>query len=181
MRNHFKLILSLYTGLLLFAGCNTAKRQIASMEVYAVRYPDQFKVLANTLDPCFTGKLKSDTVIKIDSVIVSGKTNVIYTKGKGDTIIKTITIQLPGKIKTVFTKVIDTIPDNRAIQACQASEKIEADSLKQKNILLQDKTKKANKRGLIMWILIVGIGLYIIVKIYLFFSGGFATGIIKKL
>lgn len=176
-----KAILGFCIAFLLFAGCNTTKRQIASMEVYAVRYPDQFKVLANTIDPCFTGKLKSDTVIKIDSVIVPGKTNVIYTKGKGDTIVKTITIQLPGKIKTVFTKVIDTIPDNRAIEACQATEKIEADSLRQKNILLQDKTKKANKRGVIMWALIIGIALYIIVKIYLFLSGGFATGIIKKL
>lgn len=180
MRNRFKVILSLL-GLLLFVGCNTAKRQIAQMEVFAVRYPDNFKVLANTLDPCFTGKLKSDTIIKIDSVIVPGKTNVIYTKGKGDTIIKTITIQLPGKIKTVFSKVIDTIQDNRAIQAYQASAQICADSLKQTKSLLQDKTKKSDKRGLYMWLLIAGIGLYIIVKIYLFFSGGFATGIIKKL
>lgn len=146
-----KALLSFVTVLLLLS-CNVQKQQINKMQVFAVRYPDAFKILANTLDPCFTGKAKSDTVIKIDSIITPGQTNTIYTKGKGDTIVKTITIQLPGKIKTKTTTIHDTIPDMRAIEACHATEKIEADSLRGNKVKLVTETKKANKYCLWFWL-----------------------------
>jgi hypothetical protein len=147
-----KALISFLAALLLFTGCNVQQREIRKLQVLSVRYLPQFKILANTLDPCFTGKAKSDTVIKIDSIITPGQTNTIYTKGKGDTIVKTITIQLPGKIKKETKTITDTIPDMRAIEACHATEKIEADSLRDNKVKLVTETKKADKYCLWFWL-----------------------------
>lgn len=150
-----------FLAVLLLLSCNVQKQQINKMQVFAVRYPDAFKILANTLDPCFTGKAKSDTIIqygKIDTVITYGNMpsfkldtskmsfgHIVYYSV--DTVIKTIKIKIP------ITKTItDTIPDMRAIEACHATEKIEADSLRDNKVKLVTETKKANKYCLWFWL-----------------------------
>lgn len=175
----FILAMLLLTIILLLASCSAAKkeaREIAAMQVYAVRYPGPFKILANQEDPCFPVAAKSDTVIKIDSVIIAGKTDTVFTRGKGDTIIKTITIKLPGTIKNTTKTIHDTIPDNRALQSCQAYSKRYSDSLITVKTQLAGKTKAASKYQLWFWLLagslmalIVG---FAVIKTYLFFSGG---------
>jgi hypothetical protein len=115
--------------LLFLIACNTQKRDIKKFDGYAIQYPDEMKRLANLLDPCFTIKGGSDTVIKQgkrDTIITPG--SIVITRIK-DTIIKTVT--LAGRQVTIptFVTITDTIPDNRALMACGALFKVKADSL----------------------------------------------------
>lgn len=173
-------ILSVLSALLLLTACNVQKREIAKLQVYSIRYPAEFKILANTIDPCFTGVAKSDTVIKIgkaDTVNLPGSTVITHVK---DTVIKTIT--LPGKKITqpVYTTIHDTVTNDRALQACQSVQKGISDSL------VVVKTQLVSTKGNLniwRWIAICAgalILIFIVVKVYAFFSGGAAASAIKK-
>lgn len=169
--------------LLLFA-CNIAKRQITDMQVYAIKYPNDFKELANTLDPCFNGVAKADTIIvhgKSDTVSLPGSTVVNYVKGVGDTIIKTIT--LPGRQVTIptFTTIRDTVTDDRALEAAKSSYKLKSDSL----IVVQTQlTQTTHGKNVWMWFAL-GLGALIIIflgiKIYTFFTGGAVLSTLKNI
>lgn len=176
-------ILSAFTTLLFFAGCNTQQREIERLQVYSVRYPDQFKVLANTLDPCFPIKGKIDTVLKHDTTTTPG-TTTIENVFRHDTLFITKTIKLPGQIVTNTITIHDTIPDNRSLEACQGKINIYVDSLKHQNQALQDETKKANKYSLWFWLIVIIEGViiigFIIYKIYGIVSGSTIINNIKK-
>lgn len=181
MSKSTKLTLSLFIGLFVFFGCNVKKQQIAKMQVYAVRYPGPFKILANQLDPCFTGIAKADTIIHRDTTSIKGDT-LINTVLRHDTAFITRTITLPGKTITVLKKITDTVTNDRNTQAIEATAKISADSLNiVKGQLIIYKTK-ANKFSLWFWIengtIAAALLTFIGVKAYSFFSGG---AIAKKL
>jgi len=166
--------------LLLSISCNVQKREIGRLDGYSIKYPAEFARLSNMLNPCFTGKAKSDTV-----------TNTVVTQLPGDTSISTVlkhdsvfiskTINLPGKTITSTVTVHDTIPDNRALNSVNGQFKIKADSLVISKTLLSDKSKAKNTW---MWIALSACSLILIflgVKTYLFFSGGAILGTVKKL
>lgn len=165
---------------MLFIGCNVAKRNIERMQTYAVRYPDQFKILSNQLDPCFIGSAKSDTIISTstDTLIKEGATTIVRIK---DTLY--ITKTLPGKVitNTKTLSIHDTIADGRALQAQQVQFKIKSDSL----IVVKTNAVRTAK-NLSIWRLIAlcacaVILIFIVIRIYVFFSGGGAANIIKKI
>lgn len=169
--------------LLLFA-CNVAKRQIADMQVYAIRYPNDFKELANTLDPCFNGVVKADTIIvkgKADTVSLPGSTTISYIKGVGDTIIKTIT--QPGRqvIIPTFVTIRDTVTDDRALEAAKSLYKAKSDSL----IVAQTQlTQVKHGKNIWMWICL-GLGalvlIYCGIKVYTLFTSGTIVSTIKNI
>jgi len=166
--------------LLLFA-CNVQKRQIALMQVYAVRYPNDFKELANTLDPCFTGKAKSDTVTikgKSDTVHLAGSTTITRIK---DTVIKTIT--LPGERISIpyYTTIHDTVTNDRANSAISAQIQIATNSLTMAQTQLKDSQKA---KSIWMWIAIGCTVLIIggaVIKVYTLFTGGAAIKVAEKI
>ena len=164
-----RLILS---ACLILAGCNVAKREVAKLQVYAVRYPGPFKELANTLDPCFTGKAKSDTVVKHDTTTTPGTTTTTIVHHK-DTVIVNNTIKLPGKVITNTVTVHDTIADQRAQEALKARYTTKSDSLMLMNgKYIQSQTDVAGWRkwfwilaGILIAELLGGVA-YVIIKIY---------------
>jgi hypothetical protein len=173
-----KLFVIMATAVLLLAGCKSLQqRQIRKLDDLVLQQPAEFARLSNILNPCFSGKAKSDTVI---------------TQGKGDTTTVTRYIQgEPGKNDTVFInkKIVvpykysihDTVPDTRGLAACNIIARAAADSLlitKTKLSLVQSQTQKT-KGDLVKWIIGLSLLLAAIIgfSIYKFFSGGF----IKKL
>jgi len=168
----------------IIVGCNVAKHQIADMQVYAIRYPNDFKTLANTLDPCFNGVAKSDTITikgKPDTISLPGSTVISYVKGVGDTIIKTIT--LPGRqvILPTFVTIRDTVTDNRALEAAKSLYKAKSDSL----IVVQTQlTQVKHGKNIWMW-LCLGLGalvlIYCGIKVYTFFTGGAVVSTVKNI
>ena len=172
---------------LLLCGCASyiQKRNINRLGGYSIRYPAEMAKLSNQLYPCFNGKAKSDTVIvhgKADTTFLKGDTTVII---KHDTVFKTITKPSLRIVIPDYITIHDTIPDNRALQACSLNAKIKADSLLIVKTQYGTADKKAN---LYFWILIaisaVILGVTVI-KAYKFFSGGAVTNvagdILKKL
>lgn len=179
-----KLIFIISAAVCLFA-CNVQKKQIADMEVYAVRYPDQFKILANTLVPCFTGAPKESIIIKHDT---TNKTDTLLSKIIGDdTVFLTKTITKNKTIRDTVLKT-DTVTDNRSIAALQATlSNIQGDLLTSKdNESKATKDAKDANSASIKWMLlfigacIVILG-YVAWKVYLFFAGGAEVGAIKKI
>jgi hypothetical protein len=170
-----------FIGLLLIAaGCNVDKRNVERMQVYAVRYPAPFKVLANTLDPCFTGVAKSDTITKINTAVVKGDTVVTIVKLR-DTIFKITRIQLPGQITTKTLSIHDTVTNNRAIQAAEVLFSIKSDSLV---VVKTQLSQTKHIRATWMWIAIGCMFLIVVysaIKIYIFFTGVGITSSIKKI
>lgn len=167
---------------IIIVGCNVAKREIQKLQVYAVRYPNDFKTLANTLDPCF-----SNTIVHSDTVTKEGKRDTIQLAGSTvitrvkDTVIKTIT--LPGRQVTIptFVTIRDTVADKRGLEAASSIYKGKSDSL----IVVQTQlTQTKHGKNIWMWISI-GLGLLVIitiaVKVYAFFSGGGIASIVKKI
>lgn len=163
-------------------GCNVDKRNIERMQVYAVRYPNQFKTLANTLVPCFNGKAKSDTVIttRFDTVTNTVDRIVPGAPGKPDTIYKS------GKtiVKTITHKITDTIVNDRAIAALQSTNKITSDSLTITKTKLDTATKKANKFEKWFWLIVIIEGaamlVFVGIKIYTLATGGAIAAMLKK-
>lgn len=167
-------------AVILLFSCNVAKREVAKMEVYAVRYPNDFKILANTLNPCFNGKAKSDTILKHDTTITAGSTT-IENVFRHDTAFITKTIRLPGQTITNTITVHDTVTNDREEGALQATIRSVQDSLTIVKTQLKIKSHQADVR--LWWLIGLAVaGLIAIgVKVYSFFSGGAVTGIIKKL
>lgn len=150
----------------LVIGCNVQKRQVEKMNLYALRYQPEFKVLANQLAPCYDGTSKSDTVI------IHGKPDTLFTPGKIDTVrykdTVRITKTLPGKqIKIPVTKIIrDTVIDKRALGAQEAKFKIVSDSLVATKTKLDREAKTASKYQLYFWLLVAGIGIAGVIWVY---------------
>ncbi|MDR3551239.1 MAG: hypothetical protein P4L31_07540 [Candidatus Babeliales bacterium] len=185
MSNQLKITLCLVIGLFVFTGCgNQAAKEIARMQVYAIRYPPQFKILANTLDPCFTGVAKSDTIIHRDTTTIKGDT-LINTVLRHDTAFITKVITLPGKTITVLKKITDTVTNDRNTQAIEATAKISADSLNITKGQLTVYKAKADKFSLWFWLENGFLGLALLVfvgiKVYKLFSGGAITSAITNI
>lgn len=186
MKKHLKLTLSLIIGLFMFTGCANyiAKHQVEKMQTFAVRYPGPFKILANTLDPCFNGVAKSDTVIKRDTTTIQGATTETIAY-RHDTAFITKTITLPGKTITINKKITDTVTNDRQIDALQAQSQIKSDSLVIVKAQLGIYKTKANKFSLWFWlensILALALLVFVGVKIYGLIYGGAAVGIVKRI
>lgn len=147
--------------------------------MYALQYPDHFKKLANMIDPCFTGPAKSDTTFlpgKADTVLLPGEV-IKGEPGKPDT------IRLPGKKITVTNKVVihDTVTNDRALQALQATFNIKSDSLV---VVKTQLNQVKHSRSIWMWIAIGAIFLiviYIVARVVIFFNGGGFASAFKSL
>jgi len=177
-----KPFLAVLSALLFLVGCNIDKRNQERMEVYAVRYPSQFKILTNTLDPCFNGIAKSDTVVvkgKPDTVITPGGTTTI-TSIKKDTVYVTKTVY-KTVIQPVTKTIHDTVSDNRALQSSQAIYKIKSDSLVTVKAQLKQTSHSESIWRLFTLVLGVFIIGFIVIKVYTLFSGGGEVSAIKKL
>jgi hypothetical protein len=180
----YKVILAALSGLIILTGCNTQKKEVERLEVYAVRYPNQFKVLANTLDPCFNGVAKRDTIIvkgKADTVLTPGSTSTVTTLGH-DTVFVTKTVTTQGKTITVpiIKTIRDTVINNRVLQATQALFSIKSDSLV---VVRTQLIQTRHSRSIWMWIAIGCMGLiliFFIAKIVIFFNGGGYASVVKK-
>ncbi len=157
--------------LLFLASCSASYRQaqdIKKLDALAIQQQPAFKRLANLLDPCFTVRGKSDTVIK------QGKRDTLYTPGSiiithvKDTVVKTVT--LPGRQVTIptFTTITDTIPDNRALTACRALFKVKADSLNKVNAKLEVITSENTHK--LYWIIGLALGWLITIALVIYFK-----------
>lgn len=171
--------LLLFSAILAFLfGCKVDQRNIERMQVYAVRYPNQFKTLSNTLDPCFTGPAKSDTTFlpgKADTVLLPSEV-IKGEPGNPDT------IRLPGKKITVTNRVVihDTVTNDRALQAIRATFNIKSDSLV---VVKTQLNQVKHSRSIWMWTAIGAIFLiviYIVARVVIFFNGGGIASILKK-
>jgi hypothetical protein len=175
MRNKIKIILSLFIGLILFS-CNPIHR----LDSLFIQNPTEAARLSNELYPCFKGDVRSDTLIKHDTAVIQGNT-VTNTVLKHDTVFVTKTITLPGRVVTNTVTIRDTIPDNRALSACTLS----AQQANSDNIKAQQQLTDVKKgRNIWMWTAIGSmllILIFIVVKVYSFFSTGGVTSIIKKI
>jgi hypothetical protein len=149
------------------------------MDGLSLQYPNEFARLSNLINPCFTGKAKSDTTIKrVSDTVINAVTQLIPGKaGTPDT------LYLPGKTirNNIYTTVHDTIPDNRALNACNINARSAADSLliiKTQNIQL-----KTDKGSLIKWLISLAVALLVLmgISIYKFVTGGVVAGTIKTL
>lgn len=196
-----KLYLLLAIILILFLSCNTAKKEQERMQVYAVRYPDAFAILAAKYEPCFSGKAKSDTVtqVKADTTysifygqpntansVFAIDTNRLAILPKSGTLssikqpvkpgIKQITIT-----RTVTKTIHDTLKDQRAIDAITAQLSLVRNAQIKSDTELQDETKTAHT----LLYLVIGLSLIIvgdiIYKIYGWVNGSKEVGLIKKI
>lgn len=159
-------------------GCNVQKRQIEKLQVFALRYPNEFARLSDLLNPCFDGEVKSDTIISThtDTLLVDGVTTTVRVK---DTVFVTKT--LPGKTitNTRTVTIKDTVKDGRAISYLNSQLKVKSDSL----VIVKTQMSQVKKtKNILMWILI-GIAVVVVaygaIKIYKFFSGGALKSLIK--
>ena len=157
--------------ILFFTGCSASYRQaqdIKKLDALSVQQQPEFKRLANLLDPCFTVKGKSDTVIKQgkrDTIITPG--SIVITRIK-DTVVKTVT--LPGRQVTIptFTTITDTIPDNRALTAQIALFKVKADSLIiERTLRMKVSTENTHK---LYWIIGLALGWLITIALVIYFK-----------
>lgn len=168
-------IAALVICIISISGCNAIKR----LDALSIQQPTEFLRLSNLINPCFNGNAKSDTVFQ------AGKPDTVYQKG--DTVITHkhdttyITVHDTKYInKTNTVTVRDTVPDNRAIAAlnaqlhdCQTNELTASTKL--------DDAEATSKTRL-WWIIGLAsvIGIYIVVKVYSFFSGGAVVDVVKK-
>lgn len=176
MKGLTKIFISLILGLIFFASCNPIKR----LDALFIQNPAEAAKLSNELYPCFKGDIRSDTITKHDTAVIAGNT-ITNTVLRHDTVFITKTVTLPGRIFTNTVTIRDTIPDNRALSACTLS----AQTANSDNLKSQQQLKDAESaRTKWMWCaLILGLVIivWIVVKVYSFFSGGAATSIIKKI
>lgn len=172
-------ILAVLSALVLLTACNTQKRQIKRLQALSLAQPIEFARLSDLLNPCFDGTAKSDTIVKVDTIITPGKSDTVYTKGKGDTVIKTITVKQAGKTINKTTTIRDTVKDLRSLQVLNNSLKVKSDSL------VVVKTQQAStKKNLGVWRLIALIACGVIlvfvgIKVYTFFTGGAVKSLFK--
>lgn len=165
------LLLSLF-----LCGCSAAYRQrkaVEKLDALAIQQPNEFGRLSNMLNPCFSGKVKSDTVISLH-------TDTLLQGGKTDTLVKNNTVYVTKTVpvKTVKTVTIhDTIADGRANKQLIIALAIKSDSLINRNTLLGKSEKETNTWRWAAIIAILIIFCYVVVKVYALISGGW----IKKL
>ncbi len=163
--------------LIILTGCNVERRQMDKLDAYAVKYPIEMSRLANELYPCFTGKAKSDTVIKThtDTLIQDGITTTIRIK---DTVYVTKT--LPGRTitNTRTLSIHDTVTNDRAIGDLKNQFTNKSDSLMKVNVKLEDKQKALNTWRWLAIGLLVLIGSFLAIKVYLLINGGWIKKII---
>jgi hypothetical protein len=180
MKKNLTVVIAINLAIAL-TGCGSSwyvKRDIKKLDGLSIQYPTEFARLSNELNPCFTGTLKSDTVVQrsSDTVINSIEHFVVGEPGKHDT------LYLPGKTirNNIYITIHDTIPDNRALNACAVISKKAADSLL--IIKTQSSQLRTDKGSLIKWVIALGIAILAIIgiNIYKFFSGGAVAGIVKK-
>jgi hypothetical protein len=169
-----KAILAALSVLLILSGCSAAKkaaREQEALQVYAVRYPDNFKQLAAIITPCNIGKAKSDTTTTVDTVIIKGET-ITKTETRHDTVFTTTTIKEAGKNIVKKLAIHDTVTDNRALEALKASNRITEDKLLLATKSFTEADSKASKFKLWFWLLVGAVSIYIIYSVYTFISGG---------
>lgn len=184
---------------MMLSGCSQYidKRNVKRLQSYSIQYRPEFLKLSNEINPCFTGKAKSDTQVthgKPDttitwsfiskppaSVFTLGGSSFIGSGGTFTITPKADTIQVPGATKTiritipVLTTIHDTVTDQRKVNALRAEKKVKSDSL----VIVKTQYKDVDhKKNIYLWILIglasiVAIALGI--KAYLFLSGGAAV------
>jgi hypothetical protein len=173
--------LLLFSSLLL-CGCSASYRQqrdIKKLDGLVLAQPNEFARLSNLINPCFSGKAKSDTVIKThtDTLINQGTTITVRVK---DTVYVTKTTAGRTIINTRTLSIHDTIADGRAMSVATSQLKIKSDSLIVRNTQY---TKATHDKNTWMWIAIGAIALiviYIVAKVVIFFYGGGWANTIKK-
>jgi hypothetical protein len=167
--------------LLLITGCSSSwyvKRDIKKLEGLSLQYPNEFASLSDKLNPCFKAAAKSDTVVRTttDTVTNSMERLIPGQPGKPDT------LYLPGKTikNNIYSTIHDTVQDSRALSLCTIEGKTVSDSL----IIVETQSTqlRAEKSGLIKWVISLGVLLLTIigVSIYKFFSGGALIDAAKK-
>jgi hypothetical protein len=174
---------ALILACLLFWGCNTQLQQVRKLDALTLEQPVEFARLSNLINPCFTGKPKSDTVSKTDTVQIAGAvtTNTVFVKGNGDTVVKTVTITTPGKVINHSITVTDTIPDNRALSVVNNALKVKTDSL---TVVKTQQSSTSHNLGIWRLIALCSLGviiIFIVAKIVLLFSTGGASTLISKI
>jgi hypothetical protein len=159
---------------LYLTGCSTAyktARDIKKLDVGFIAQPAEAARLSNWLFPCFTGKAKSDTLYKRDTVNLPGDTSKKITV-RHDTVYSETVIKLPGKIIDNSETIHDTIPDHRALSDVMlqlATSNQRADKAEQQ---LADTQKSENVwRWIAIGLMAVVFGT-VIWKIYKLFNGG---------
>ncbi len=167
----------------ILSGCSQAwyqRRDMKKLDALSIQQPTEFLRLSNLINPCFDGKAKSDTVVvkgKADTVTLPGSVVISHVK---DSVIKTIT--LPGRQVTLptFITIHDTIPDTRSIATLNAQLKdCSATQITDQAKLADALTVSKNR---LWWIigLASAIGIFAVVKVYSFVSGGGVADIVKK-
>lgn len=180
MRSLFKLHISLLTGLILFSGCDTQRRQIRQLDGLVLQQPGEFVRLSDLINPCFSGKIKSDTVRTYDTTVIAG-TFHSDTIRKNDTVYVTKTITAPGKTITKTNTIHDTVTNDRAYNALNVLYRVKADSLISVTASYKAADKKASKYELYFWLIVAGIAIFIVIKIVLYFYGGSVVKTIEKI
>ena len=165
--------------LIVLYGCSASYRQqrdVKKLQSLVLSQPNEFARLSDLLNPCFSGKAKSDTIITTytDTLLVQGATTTMRIK---DTVFVTKT--LPGKLitKTNTVTIHDTITDGRAVNYLNTQLKVKSDSLVINNTQLSQ-TKKAKNTWMLIAIgalLVIVISLSI--KVYKLISTGGLSGL----
>lgn len=161
-------------------GCGSLKdRQIRKLDALVLQQPLEFSRLSNLLNPCFSGKAKSDTVIKVhtDTLIQDGSTTTVRIK---DTVYVTKT--KPGRVitNTRTLSIHDTVENQRKTGVLNNQLVVKSDSL-----TIVKTQLAATKHGRNIWRMIA-IGLislvviFTVAKVVIFFYGGGWANTIKK-
>jgi hypothetical protein len=174
-------VLMALVALLFLMGCNTQKRDIKRLDAYFLQYREESSRLSNLIYPCFKGQAKSDTVIvkgRPDTVIRFSGIHVDSVSH--DTVFATKT-QIKTITNTVTKMVHDTLIDYRSIASLNEQVKAQRDSI----VIYRTQVNQVKHQRNI-WT-IVGICasalilIFIVAKIIVFFYGGAAGSIIKKI
>jgi len=163
------LILAVFVVIMvnMLTGCNVNQRQIRKLDGLVLQQPAEFARLSNLINPCFTGKAKSDTVMKHDSISLPPVTNTV-TVTRNDTVYTTKTVTQTKFIHDKMT-IHDTIADNRAVTSIQGQVKGKSDSLVVVKTLLASQTQTTSNWR--KWCLILAgvIGVSILAYVLKFF------------
>lgn len=172
-----KIYLVLICASLLYS-CSPAwyqRRDVKKLDALSIQQPSEFLRLSNLINPCFNGKAKSDTVIQNDTTYTKGDTVEAF---QHDTL--KLTIKLPGKNITKMTTVHDTVTDGRKVADLQAQLKDCSTTQTEATTRLLDQQAISKKR---LWLIIglaSAIGVFVVIKVYTFFSGGGIASAVKK-
>jgi uncharacterized membrane protein YuzA (DUF378 family) len=156
---------------LLCLSCNVQKYQVRRLDALSLQQPSEFLRLSDLLNPCFSGKAKSDTVI------IAGKTDTIVKPGapvitrRNDTVFSTLHDTLYVH-KTVIQSIHDTVPDSRGLASAEA--RIEDCSAQKIAAVTQLSDSQATAKTRLYWIIGLAalIGITVVIKVYSLFSGG---------